>query len=100
MRFLIYILEGSNDQKVFTAEDKLNTKRIYLSLKQSSSLRKKNRIYPFLKLLALLLLGFPYKHGSDLNKHQSYTPKKKKKSKEFSTVIYLYPPLKTQSWNK
>lgn len=68
----------------------------YLFLKLSSSLRKTNSVYLFLILRALLLLGLTYRHGSDLNKHQSA----EKTSMAFSTVVDLSPPLKPWSRNK
>lgn len=59
------------DQKRLIRETNLNIAKLCLFLKLSSSLRKKNNVYLFLIILALLLLGLTYKKGSDLNNHQS-----------------------------
>ena len=59
------------DWKRFIRETNLNIAKLYLFLKLSSALRKKNNVYLFHIILPLLLLGLTYKHGSDLNNHQS-----------------------------
>lgn len=59
------------DQKRLIRETNLNIAKLCLFLKLSSSLRKKNNVYLFIIILALLLLGLTYKQGSDLKNHQS-----------------------------
>ena len=59
------------DQKRLIRETNLNIAKLCLFLKLSSSLRKKNNVYLFIIILALLLLGLTYNQGSDLKNHQS-----------------------------
>ena len=59
------------DQKRLIRETNLNIAKLCLFLKLSSSLRKKNNVYLFLIILALLLLGLTYTHSCDLKNHQS-----------------------------
>ena len=68
------------DRKRFIRETNLNIAKLYLFLKLSSSLRKKNNVYLFHIILALLLLGLTYKHGPDLNNHESKLQTKHQRS--------------------